>query len=76
MQKRVMYWVCLLFLTGLIALASVSQALHPKDSDAFPHRPITIVVTFPPGGGTDLLARRLGAELEHYWQPLAANRLA
>ena len=27
-------------------------------------KPITIVVTFPPGGGTDLLARRLGAELQ------------
>ncbi|ARU06036.1 ABC transporter substrate-binding protein [Comamonas serinivorans] len=27
-------------------------------------KPLTIVVTFPPGGGTDLLARRLGAELQ------------
>jgi tripartite-type tricarboxylate transporter receptor subunit TctC len=27
-------------------------------------KPITIVVTFPPGGGTDLLARRLGAALQ------------
>ena len=27
-------------------------------------KPITIVVTFPPGGGTDLLARKLGAELQ------------
>ncbi|WP_353235687.1 tripartite tricarboxylate transporter substrate binding protein [Diaphorobacter ruginosibacter] len=27
-------------------------------------RPITIVVTFPAGGGTDLLARRLGAALQ------------
>ncbi|WP_425570274.1 tripartite tricarboxylate transporter substrate binding protein [Pigmentiphaga soli] len=30
---------------------------------AYPARPITIIVTFPPGGGTDLLARRVGAEL-------------
>lgn len=27
-------------------------------------KPITIVVTFPPGGGTDLLARRIGAVLQ------------
>ena len=27
-------------------------------------KPITIVVTFPPGGGTDLLARRLGVSLQ------------
>lgn len=27
--------------------------------------PVSIVVTFPPGGGTDWLARKLGAELQH-----------
>lgn len=30
----------------------------------YPAHPITIIVTFPPGGGTDLLARRLGAALQ------------
>lgn len=29
-------------------------------------KPITIVVTFPPGGGTDLLARKLGAALQEH----------
>ena len=27
-------------------------------------KPVTIIVTFPPGGGTDLLARKLGASLQ------------
>ncbi|MDX3987829.1 MAG: tripartite tricarboxylate transporter substrate binding protein [Achromobacter sp.] len=35
----------------------------PMDA-AYPAHPITIVVTFPPGGGTDLLARRIGASLQ------------
>ena len=38
-------------------------AVASTPADDFPNRPITIIVTFPPGGGTDLLARRLGAEL-------------
>src|SRR5699024_11565965 len=32
----------------------------------YPHRPISLVVTFPPGGGTDLLARKLSERLADY----------
>lgn len=32
-------------------------------------KPITIVVTFPPGGGTDLLARRLGVAMQQRLGP-------
>lgn len=46
----------------LLALAGCeSGGLAPEN--AYPSRPITIVVTFPPGGGTDLLAREIGAQL-------------
>ncbi|WP_454673041.1 tripartite tricarboxylate transporter substrate binding protein [Achromobacter pestifer] len=40
----------------------------------YPTHPITIVVTFPPGGGTDLLARRIGASLqEQLGQPVVVE---
>ena len=45
----------------LSALAARPSAADPVESpDKFPSRPITITVTFPPGGGTDILARLIG----------------
>lgn len=49
----------LVLLFSWLALTPAAQAAAP-----FPTRPITIIVTFPPGGGTDLLARKLGAALQ------------
>jgi tripartite-type tricarboxylate transporter receptor subunit TctC len=52
---------------GARVARSGEQAGHDGASGVadYPSRPITVVVTFPPGGGTDLLARRLGAALQH-----------
>ena len=47
----------------LTAAAGLWQARTGTAAMRF-EKPITIVVTFPPGGGTDLLARKLGAELQ------------
>ncbi|MGE3925292.1 MAG: tripartite tricarboxylate transporter substrate binding protein, partial [Lautropia sp.] len=56
-------------LTGFAGLAATALALiaGPAAASDFPARPITIIVTFPPGGGTDLLARLLGPELQKIW---------
>jgi len=47
------------------ALCAPAGAARTADAAAaYPDHPITIIVTFPPGGGTDLLARKLGAGLQ------------
>jgi tripartite-type tricarboxylate transporter receptor subunit TctC len=48
-------------IAGLVLLASVAPAL----AQTYPNRPITIVVGYPPGASSDLLARTVG-------EPLAA----
>lgn len=51
---------------ALAALASVSNLSHAQTtapSDAWPQRSVRVVVPFPPGGGTDAVARALGQKL-------------
>ena len=56
---------------GALALPAALLAPPParaQDSAAdFPNRPVTIIVPFPPGGATDLIARPLGAALQRHW---------
>jgi tripartite-type tricarboxylate transporter receptor subunit TctC len=58
-------------LLAVLALCAATGA-HAQ----FPEKPVRFIVPFPPGGGTDALARILGAKLAEQWgqQVLVDNR--
>lgn len=53
MIKKIVYFI----------LASFALITTAVNGQSFPNKPIRIVVTFPPGGSADLLARALGEKL-------------
>src|SRR5262249_16354723 len=52
-------------LGGTVALATVTlwPASHAA-AQAYPQRPVRIIVPYPPGGSTDVFARLLAAQME------------
>lgn len=47
-------------LTGLVVATTSLVGANVSAQETFPNKPINITVTFPPGGGTDILARLIG----------------
>lgn len=53
--------------TGLIATLFAGGAL----AQAYPNKPVKLIVTYPPGGSSDLMARVFGQKLSELWgQPV------
>ena len=50
-----------------LGLALAGAASPGLAQTSFPNRAVSIIVPFPPGGATDLIARPYGAALQRHW---------
>jgi tripartite-type tricarboxylate transporter receptor subunit TctC len=67
MNRRGAMLVCLMFLFTVVS----SGAFLDAEGAAFPTKPITLVVPFPPGGGADTIGRPLASVAhQHLGQPM------
>jgi tripartite-type tricarboxylate transporter receptor subunit TctC len=58
----------------LFVLAALGLAAGSAYSQSYPNKPIRLILSFPPGGGTDLLGRTVSQRLAERWgQPVVVD---
>ena len=74
MQRTLPICICSALLTTTAVHAAQPAA---KPAVSYPTKPIRIVVTYPPGGPTDIVARAVGQKLTEAWaQPVVIDNRA
>src|SRR5206468_11239504 len=54
-------------LASILAGIALAMAAPPTFADDYPAKPIRIIVSYAPGGGTDVIARVLARKLNEAW---------
>lgn len=64
------------FLRHALAAIAMIGAMQPLAAQAYPDKPIRLIVPFPPGGGTDALARQVAGKMstDTGWTFVIENR--
>ncbi len=76
-NKKIGPRVAALVATAVIMGSVQAAETGSADAAQFPTRPVRAVVPYAPGGGTDILARQIGARLHEQWgQPLIIDNRA
>ena len=76
-MKKLSHWIACALFAALSIGSAAAQQQTDTDAAEFPNRAIKIVVPFPAGGPSDVLARMIGQRMSEDWgQPvLIENRV-
>ena len=66
-MKNLLHWPLLVFLWPLLVGSATAQQAADTEAAAFPSRALKIVVPFPAGGPSDVLARMVGQKMSEDW---------
>ncbi len=54
-----------------LLIASLATAAGPALAQSYPTKPVRFIVTYPPGGSSEVMSRVIGQQLTEYWgQPV------
>jgi tripartite-type tricarboxylate transporter receptor subunit TctC len=69
-----MGWAVRILLPAILAASACSAAVADDSSASFPNRPMRMIVPFPAGGPSDIVARVIGQKMSEDWgQPVVVE---
>ena len=57
---------------GYIFAALAAAMIAPAHAQSYPSKPIRVIVPYPAGGTSDILARSIGCALRRHYVPMTA----